>query len=116
MKKKGKFMAGEEVRDDDQPAFDRAPTWRGLATTAVSSRRSRPCAPCTSRHASTVPFENIDIVLGRVISLNLGDLQDKLVKARRGGYCFEQNALFAAALESLGFKVTRLAARVRSAR
>jgi N-hydroxyarylamine O-acetyltransferase len=64
-------------------------------------------------HASSVPFENIDIVLGRAILLGLGDLQDKLVTARRGGYCFEQNALFAAALESLGFPVTRLAARVR---
>jgi N-hydroxyarylamine O-acetyltransferase len=64
-------------------------------------------------HACSVPFENIDIVLGRTISLDLDDLQDKLVTARRGGYCFEQNALFAAALESLGFDVTRLAARVR---
>jgi N-hydroxyarylamine O-acetyltransferase len=37
----------------------------------------------------------------------------KLIEARRGGYCFEQNALFAAVLEAIGFRVTRLAARVR---
>ena len=64
-------------------------------------------------HASTIPFENLDILLGRGISLDLADLQAKLVTARRGGYCFEQNALFAAALETLGFEVRRLAARVQ---
>jgi N-hydroxyarylamine O-acetyltransferase len=64
-------------------------------------------------HISAIPFENLDIVLGRGISLDLADLQAKLVTSRRGGYCFEQNALFAAVLESLGFKLVRLAARVR---
>ncbi len=64
-------------------------------------------------HASTIPFENLDILLGRGISLDLSDIQAKLVTARRGGYCFEQNALFAAVLESLGFKLRRLAARVQ---
>jgi N-hydroxyarylamine O-acetyltransferase len=64
-------------------------------------------------HVSAIPFENLDIVLGQVISLDLAHIQAKLVTARRGGYCFEQNALFAAVLESLGFDVVRLAARVR---
>jgi N-hydroxyarylamine O-acetyltransferase len=64
-------------------------------------------------HVAAIPFENLDIVLGQTISLDLGHLQAKLVTAKRGGYCFEQNALFAAVLESLGFDVIRLAARVR---
>ena len=64
-------------------------------------------------HASRVPFENLDILLGRRISLDLADLQAKLVAAGRGGYCFEQNLLFWAALEKIGFSVTPLAARVR---
>jgi N-hydroxyarylamine O-acetyltransferase len=64
-------------------------------------------------HATHVPFENIDVRLGRPIRLDLEGLQAKLVRGRRGGYCFEQNTLFAAALEALGFGVTRLAARVR---
>lgn len=64
-------------------------------------------------HATHIPFENLDIQLGKSILLDLASLQAKLVRARRGGYCFEQNALFAAALEQLGFTVTRLAARVR---
>ena len=64
-------------------------------------------------HALTIPFENLDILLGRPIPLDLPSLQAKLVDGRRGGYCFEQNALFAAVLETIGFEVTRLAARVR---
>ena len=64
-------------------------------------------------HAAMIPFENLDVVLGRPVRLDLPSLEAKLVAGRRGGYCFEQNSLFAAALETMGFKVQRLAARVR---
>jgi N-hydroxyarylamine O-acetyltransferase len=64
-------------------------------------------------HLAAIPFENLDIQLGRPILLDLPSLEAKLVAARRGGYCFEQNALFGAVLDELGFTVTRLAARVR---
>jgi len=64
-------------------------------------------------HATHIPFENLDILLGRPIRLDLPSLEAKLVSGGRGGYCFEQNALFAAVLEEVGFAVTRLAARVR---
>ena len=64
-------------------------------------------------HATRIPFENLDILLGRPISLELARVQTKLVQQRRGGYCFEQNTLFAAVLRELGFSVTPLAARVR---
>ena len=64
-------------------------------------------------HATHIPFENCDVLLGRPIRLDLDSLQAKLVRDRRGGYCFEQNSLFAAVLEQVGFSVTRLAARVR---
>jgi N-hydroxyarylamine O-acetyltransferase len=64
-------------------------------------------------HATSIPFENLDVVLGRPIRLDVASLAAKLVGARRGGYCFEQNTLFAAALEHVGFRVARLAARVR---
>ena len=64
-------------------------------------------------HATSIPFENLDLLLGRGIRLDLTSLQQKLVTGRRGGYCFEQNLLFATALESLGFDVTLLSARVR---
>jgi N-hydroxyarylamine O-acetyltransferase len=69
-----------------------------------------------SAHATHVPFENLDVLLGRPIRLDLASLQAKLVTARRGGYCFEQNSLLAAALSCLGFAVTPLAGRVRFGR
>ena len=63
-------------------------------------------------HTATIPFENIDVLLGRGIRLDLEGLQDKLVRQRRGGYCFEHATLFAAVLEQLGFSVLRHTARV----
>lgn len=65
-------------------------------------------------HVTHIPFENLDIFLAKPIRLDLESLQVKLVLGKRGGYCFEQNTLFAAALERVGFRVTRLAARVRA--
>jgi N-hydroxyarylamine O-acetyltransferase len=77
----------------------------------------RPSAECLRElhlaHATHVPFENIEVLMGRPVRLDLESLWKKLVEARRGGYCFEQNTLFAAVLEKIGFRVTRLAARVR---
>ena len=64
-------------------------------------------------HATHIPFENLDVLRGVPIRLDLESLQRKLVDGGRGGYCYEHNLLFAAVLESLGFSVTRLAARVR---
>lgn len=64
-------------------------------------------------HLSAIPFENLDIVLGRSIQLDIDSLQDKLVRSRRGGYCYEHNLLFGAVLERLGYTVSRLVARVR---
>lgn len=67
----------------------------------------------TSAHTNTIPFENLDVLLGRPISLSVESLFQKLVVERRGGYCFEQNGLFLAVLKQLGFKATPLSARVR---
>jgi N-hydroxyarylamine O-acetyltransferase len=64
-------------------------------------------------HTTSVPFENLDVLLGRTIRLDLPSVEEKLVAERRGGYCFQQNALFAAVLEQIGFPVTRLSARVK---
>jgi N-hydroxyarylamine O-acetyltransferase len=68
-----------------------------------------------AHHVAAIPFENADVRLGRPIRLELAALEEKLVRARRGGYCFEQNALFAAVLGALGFEVEMLEARVRPA-
>lgn len=67
----------------------------------------------TSAHARSVPFENLDVLLGAPIGLTPDALVAKLVTARRGGYCFEQNGLFLDVLTALGFRATPLSARVR---
>lgn len=64
-------------------------------------------------HTTHIPFENLDILLGRPILLDLGSLEAKLVRSQRGGYCFEQNLLLAAILRAIGFSFLPLAARVR---
>lgn len=65
-------------------------------------------------HRAAIPYENLDVVLGRPVPLDVPALQDKLVRRGRGGYCFEQNLLFAAVLERIGFAVTGLGARIRT--
>lgn len=63
-------------------------------------------------HMAHIPFENLDVLLGRGVRIDLDSLQDKLVRDHRGGYCFEHGTLFAAVLEKLGFKPIRHTARV----
>lgn len=63
-------------------------------------------------HPLAIPFENLDPLTGRRVSLEPDDIAAKLVGAQRGGYCFEQNALFARVLTQLGFQVRPLFARV----
>lgn len=63
-------------------------------------------------HRLAIPFENLDVLLGRGISVDPDAIFDKLVLRRRGGYCFEQNSLFLAALQALGFEARPALARV----
>src|SRR6185312_2325313 len=63
-------------------------------------------------HTGTIPFENLDVLLGQPPRLDLEGLQDKLVRRRRGGYCFEHATLLAAALAELGFAPIPHAGRV----
>ncbi|MEO5867651.1 MAG: arylamine N-acetyltransferase, partial [Sphingomonas sp.] len=62
-------------------------------------------------HRLAIPFENLDIRLGRGIRIDSASVFAKLVTAKRGGYCFEQNRLFGDALAALGFVVRPLLAR-----
>ena len=63
-------------------------------------------------HVCAIPFENLDVLLDRPVHLETEAIQEKLVVARRGGYCYEQNALFLLALQQMGFDARGLAARV----
>jgi len=67
------------------------------------------------RHLLTIPFENLDIHLGRPIRLDIPSLFDKIVRRKRGGFCYELNHLFHALLTALGFDSTLISARVKKA-
>jgi N-hydroxyarylamine O-acetyltransferase len=63
-------------------------------------------------HMTAIPFENLDVLLGKPPSLELADLVTKLIDQRRGGYCYEHATLFQAVLERLGLDVKAHSARV----
>ncbi len=64
-------------------------------------------------HTCSIPFENLDVLLGRPIGPTPEALMAKLMHGKRGGYCFEQNNLLLLALHALGFRASLLGARVR---
>ncbi|WP_084455618.1 arylamine N-acetyltransferase family protein [Novosphingobium rosa] len=63
-------------------------------------------------HRLSIGFENLDVMLGRAIRIDLPSIADKLIARRRGGYCFEHNALLGAMLTALGFADRPLLGRV----
>lgn len=63
-------------------------------------------------HTLAIPFENLNPLIKLPVRLDIQSLQQKLLRKGRGGFCFEQNILFAQVLKTLGFKVKGLAARV----
>jgi len=81
--------------------------WRGGTAASYET-----LAELVRAHMASIPFENLDVLLGRPVRLEIAALQAKLVSARRGGYCFEHATLFAAVLERLGFTPVRHSARV----
>jgi N-hydroxyarylamine O-acetyltransferase len=85
---------------------------RRMEATAEVGADAAGLAALHHAHLLTVPFENLSIHLAEPISLAEDDLVDKIVRRRRGGFCYELNGLFALLLESMGMRVTRMAARV----
>jgi N-hydroxyarylamine O-acetyltransferase len=63
-------------------------------------------------HLTSISYENLDILLDRILSLDIVQIYDKIVRRGRGGWCYEMNSLLAWALRELGFEVTTLAAAV----
>ncbi|MYS83591.1 arylamine N-acetyltransferase family protein [Embleya scabrispora] len=91
---------------------DRADTYLALLDAA---RPVRPDAAALAdlqwRHLLAVPFENLDIHLGRPVELTEEALLAKILDRRRGGFCYELGGAFAALLRALDYRVTLLAAR-----
>lgn len=63
-------------------------------------------------HVLAVPFENLDVQMGRAVSTEIDSAFEKIVLRNRGGWCYEQNGVFGWALAEIGFEVTRIAASV----
>lgn len=80
--------------------------WSGAAAVNIDTLRA-----LHLKHNCTIPFENLDVLLPREIQLDDQSLEEKLVIARRGGYCFEQNGVFERVLRELEFNVRSLLGR-----
>jgi len=76
------------------------------------ARNAETLAALHRAHMLAVPFENLDIFLGREIVCDARRFVRKIVEENRGGFCYELNGAFAALLRELGFTVTLLSARV----
>ncbi len=76
---------------------------------AVRPRRSTACARCIAAHLRAIPYENLDVQLGRPVTIGRDAVLDKVIGRGRGGWCYEMNGVLGWALEQLGFKITRLA-------
>jgi N-hydroxyarylamine O-acetyltransferase len=97
-----------DVEPFDLPAYLERVGWTGPLEPNLAT-----LAGIQLGHVARIPFENLDVQMGLPVRLDLESLQDKLVRRRRGGYCFEKNSLLAAALRHLGFQVALREARVR---
>ena len=83
-----------------------------IGYTGPPTATHRTLAAIHRQHMLTVPFENLDIPLGRRISLSPEALWNKMIVERRGGFCYELNTLFGHLLQALGYRVEFLSARV----
>jgi N-hydroxyarylamine O-acetyltransferase len=63
-------------------------------------------------HLREIPYENLDVQLGRPVTIERPQIYDKIVGRHRGGWCYEMNGLLGWALGALGFRVTRVAGAV----
>jgi len=101
------------ARNEDVPSvdlgayFDRI-SYHGPAEPTLLTLRA-----LTELHPAAIPFEAIDVLLDRGIDISPAAVDAKLIERRRGGYCYEQNGLFARVLRAIGFDVEGLASHVR---
>lgn len=99
-------MAAEQV-------FDRAAYFGRIGYAGEPEPTLETLTALVAAHNRCIPFENLDPVMGLpIFDLSPAALTDKLVRRRRGGYCYEHNNLIGYALSDLGFGVDRLIGRV----
>ncbi|MFF4898150.1 arylamine N-acetyltransferase [Streptomyces sp. NPDC001068] len=96
-----------ETERFDLDAYLERIAWDGVRRAGLATLRDVHRA-----HALSLPFENLEPLTGTAPSLAPEDLVAKMVRGRRGGYCYEHNTLLGLALTRLGLTVTGLAGRV----
>jgi N-hydroxyarylamine O-acetyltransferase len=99
------------VTDDFSPDLDAY--FARIGYTGARTPTLPVLASIVRAHIESIPFENLDVLLGAGIDLEPRAVWQKLVHSHRGGYCFEQNSLLLDVLTALGFAATPLSARVR---
>ncbi|MFD1144721.1 arylamine N-acetyltransferase [Larkinella insperata] len=102
----------EPAKGSDRPELDLDAYFRRIGYTGDRTPTLEALREIQRLHTATIPFENLNPLLGIPVLLDLGSLQQKMVQNGRGGYCFEQNQLLSHVLKALGFRVRGLAARI----
>jgi arylamine N-acetyltransferase len=101
------------THDANMTADSIAEYFRRVSYTGPTEPTLDVLAALVAAHNRTIPFENLDPLMGiPVIDLSADALVDKMVRHRRGGYCFEQNGVMAEVLSQLGFGVDIFGGRV----
>ena len=103
----------EAVRQPGAPPVDLAAYCRRIGYAGPLEPTLEVLRALHERHPASIPFEAIDVLLDRGIDISPKAVDAKLIERRRGGYCYEQNGLFARVLKAIGFEVEGLAASVR---
>lgn len=101
------------VRNEDAPAIDLGAYFDRIGYTGPAEPTLAVLRALTELHPAAIPFEAIDVLLDRGIDLSPSAIDAKLIDRRRGGYCYEQNSLFARALRAIGFEVESISSHVR---
>lgn len=99
--------------DLNSPMTSLAPYFKRIGYSGPTTPTLETLTQLVFHHTTSIPFENLSVLLGHGISIDLPAVWNKLVEQHRGGYCFEQNTLLLYVLRVLGFEVTPLSARVR---
>jgi N-hydroxyarylamine O-acetyltransferase len=101
------------VRQSGEPPVDLGSYCRRIGYSGPLEPTLDVLRALTELHPAAIPFEAIDVLLDRGVNISPAAVDAKLIDRRRGGYCYEQNGLFARVLTAIGFDVAGLAANVR---
>jgi N-hydroxyarylamine O-acetyltransferase len=100
------------ARHEDVPSIDLAAYFDRIGYSGPAEPTLEVLRALTGLHPAAIPFEAIDVLLDRGIDISPQAVDAKLIDRRRGGYCYEQNGLFARVLKAIGFEVEGMAAHV----